>query len=76
MGVFEYPQFAQGTRALAQVMANLQATTIVGGGSTVEAAISLGLVDRMSHVSAGGGATLEFLEGRELPGIAALPNKK
>ena len=73
MGVFEWEAFAQGTVRLARAVAELsQATSIVGGGSTAEAVGKLGLADRMSHVSTGGGASLEFLEGRVLPGVAAL----
>jgi phosphoglycerate kinase len=75
MGVFEYPEFRQGTEAIARLLAKLEATTIIGGGSTAEAVDALGLTARMSHVSTGGGASLEFLEGKTLPGVAALQDK-
>ncbi len=75
MGVFEYKEFRQGTEAIARQMAELQATTITGGGSTAEAVMELGLEKKMSHVSTGGGAALEFLEGKTLPGVAALLDK-
>jgi phosphoglycerate kinase len=72
MGVFELPPFAAGTLALARALADLPATTIVGGGETAQAVEQAGVADRISHVSTGGGAALEFLEGKTLPGVAAL----
>jgi phosphoglycerate kinase len=74
MGVFEWPRFAEGTKAVAQAVAsNEQAFSVVGGADSVRALNELGLADRISWVSTGGGASLEFLEGKELPGVAAIP---
>jgi phosphoglycerate kinase len=72
MGVAEWPAFAGGSHALARFLADLDATVIIGGGETVAMVQDLGIADRFAHVSTGGGASLEFLEGRELPGVAAL----
>ncbi len=72
MGVFEMPNFAKGTFAVAQILAESNATTIVGGGDSVAAVQQAGVADRMSHISTGGGASLELLEGKVLPGVAAL----
>ncbi|MDA8188367.1 MAG: phosphoglycerate kinase [Dehalococcoidales bacterium] len=75
MGVFEISPFAQGTRAIAESLARSQAVTIVGGGESVAAVEQMGVADKITHVSTGGGATLEFLEGRVLPGVAVLQKK-
>jgi len=75
MGVYEIPQFAAGTKAMAKALANLKATTVIGGGSTTEIVDELKLADKMTHVSTGGGASLQFLEGKSLPGVEALQDR-
>jgi phosphoglycerate kinase len=74
MGVFEWPKFAAGTLAVAQALADCDGFTVVGGGDSVRAVQEAGVADRISWISTGGGASLELLEGKELPGVAAIPS--
>lgn len=76
MGIYEMPQFAQGTRAIASFLSTLDATTIIGGGSSAEVVQEMGLADKMTHVSTGGGASLRFLEDATLPGVGVLLDEK
>ena len=75
MGVFENPILAEGTKAVAKALANTDATTVIGGGDSAAAVVQLGYADKMSHISTGGGASLEYLEGKVLPGIDVIQDK-
>ena len=75
LGVFEMANFAKGTEQICEVLAQIPATTIIGGGDSATAASDLGFADDFDHISTGGGASLQYLEGKELPGIAAISDK-
>ena len=75
MGVFEIEAFATGTMAVARAVARVQGTTIIGGGDSIAAVRNAGVADQITHISTGGGASLEFLAGRVLPGVAALSDR-
>ena len=75
MGIYEIARFAGGTKNMARFLANLEATTVIGGGSTAEVVNEMGLADKMTFVSTGGGASLRFLDGKTLPGVEALLDK-
>lgn len=75
MGVFEIPPFDEGTRDIAQAIANTDCVSIIGGGDSVAAIVKFGLTDKVTHISTGGGASLELLEGRDLPGLTSLTDK-
>ena len=77
MGVFEDPRFAKGTEAVCTILSELpDAMTVIGGGDSAAAAISMGFADKFTHISTGGGASLEYMEGKELPGIAIIQEKE